>query len=50
MSVVTIEFEDRDGGTDVRLAHEQLPSEQSRDNHTDGWTSLLEKLESFVSR
>jgi glutathione S-transferase len=47
-SVVTVEFEDRDGGTDVRLTHEQLPTEQSRDNHTGGWTSLLEELENFV--
>ena len=47
-SVVTVEFSDCDGGTEVRLIHEQLPSEESRDRHSEGWTSLLEKLEKFV--
>ncbi|MEP7014708.1 MAG: SRPBCC domain-containing protein [Verrucomicrobiota bacterium] len=49
-SVVTVELSDRDGGTEVRLTHEQLPSEQSRDGHTEGWTSLLNKLEKFFSK
>jgi uncharacterized protein YndB with AHSA1/START domain len=48
-SVVTVELFDRDGGTEVRLIHTQLPSEESRDRHTEGWTSLLEKLERFVT-
>jgi uncharacterized protein YndB with AHSA1/START domain len=46
-SVVTVEFSDCDGGTEVRLAHEQLPSEESRDRHTEGWKSALDKLEKF---
>ncbi len=47
-SLVTVEFFERDGGTNVRLIHEQLPSEESRTNHTKGWISVLEKLETFV--
>jgi uncharacterized protein YndB with AHSA1/START domain len=47
-SIVTVEFSDCDGGTEVRLIHEQLPSEESRDRHSEGWTSLLKKLEKFV--
>jgi len=46
-SVVTVELSDCDGGTEVRLAHEQLPSEESRDRHTEGWKSVLDKLEKF---
>jgi uncharacterized protein YndB with AHSA1/START domain len=46
-SVVTVELSDCDGGTEVRLTHEQLPSEESRDRHTEGWTSVLDKLEKF---
>jgi hypothetical protein len=32
------------------LTHEQLPNEQSRDGHTRGWNSALNKLENFLSR
>jgi uncharacterized protein YndB with AHSA1/START domain len=49
-SVVTVELSDRDGGTELRLSHEQLPNEQSRDGHTRGWNSALDKLERFVSK
>jgi uncharacterized protein YndB with AHSA1/START domain len=49
-SVVTVELSDRDGGTEVRLTHEQLPSEESRDRHNDGWNSVLDRLEKFFSR
>jgi uncharacterized protein YndB with AHSA1/START domain len=46
-SVVTVELNDCEGGTLVRLSHEQLPSEASRDRHNQGWTSVLDKLEAF---
>ena len=49
-SVVTVELSDCDGGTELRLSHEQLPNEQSRDGHTRGWTSALDSLERFVSK
>ncbi|MGH7937042.1 MAG: SRPBCC family protein [Chthoniobacterales bacterium] len=47
-SIVTVELTDRDGGTELRLTHVQLPSEESRDRHNEGWSSLLDKLEQFV--
>jgi uncharacterized protein YndB with AHSA1/START domain len=50
ISVVTVELSDRDGGTELRLIHEKLPNEQSRDGHTGGWNSALDKLEKFFSR
>jgi uncharacterized protein YndB with AHSA1/START domain len=50
ISVVTVELSDRDGGTELRLTHEKLPSEQSRDGHTSGWNSALDKLERLFSR
>jgi uncharacterized protein YndB with AHSA1/START domain len=49
ISIVTVEFSDRNGGTELRLKHEQLPSEESRDDHNRGWNSVLDKLEKFVS-
>jgi uncharacterized protein YndB with AHSA1/START domain len=49
VSVVTVELDDRDGGTELRLTHEQLPNEESRDGHTAGWNSVLDKLGKFFS-
>jgi len=49
VSVVSVELSDRDGGTEVRLIHEQLPSAESRDRHNEGWNSVLEKLETFLT-
>jgi glutathione S-transferase len=46
-SLVTVELSDCDGGTELRLVHEQLPSTESRDRHTGGWNSLLDQLERF---
>jgi uncharacterized protein YndB with AHSA1/START domain len=49
VSIVTVELYDRDGGTELRLTHEQLPNEESRDGHTRGWESALDKLERLFS-
>jgi uncharacterized protein YndB with AHSA1/START domain len=49
-SVVTVELEERDGGTELRLTHEQLPSEESRDNHAEGWNGTLDKLERLLAK
>ena len=49
-SIVTVEFFDCEGGTELRLTHEKLPSEASRDDHTQGWNSVLDKLEIFLNR
>ncbi|HYY35125.1 MAG TPA: SRPBCC domain-containing protein [Candidatus Binatia bacterium] len=48
-SIVTVEFFDREGGTEVRLTHERFPNEASRDDHKQGWNSVLDKLEKFLS-
>ena len=49
-SIVAIELFERRGGTELRLRHEKLPSEESRDRHIEGWNSLLDRLEQFVSK
>lgn len=49
ISIITVELYDRDGGTELRLTHEQLPNEESRDGHTRGWESALDKLERLFS-
>ena len=50
ISIVTVELSDRDGDTELRLTHEQLPNEASRDGHTRGWESALDKLAKFFSK
>ncbi|MGE5213888.1 MAG: SRPBCC family protein [Nitrospirota bacterium] len=47
-SVVTVELFERGSGTELQLTHERLPSEESRDRHKEGWTSLLDRLEQFL--
>ena len=49
-SVVTVELSDCDGGTELRLIHEKLPSEESRDRHNEGWNSVVDRLEKFFSK
>jgi len=47
-SIVTVEFSAHGGGTEVKLTHEKLPSEESRDRHNQGWNSVLDRLEKFL--
>jgi uncharacterized protein YndB with AHSA1/START domain len=49
-SIVTVELDDAGGGTALRLTHAKLPNNESRDGHTRGWNSALDKLEKFFSR
>ena len=43
-STVTLDFAEANGATDVTLTHVTFPSEESRDNHQNGWTQILETL------
>lgn len=44
-TVVTVEFKDRDGSTEVVLTHEGFPTSDDRGNHEQGWTSCLDRLQ-----
>jgi uncharacterized protein YndB with AHSA1/START domain len=48
-SLVTVELSDCEGGTEIRLIHVDLPTEQSRRGHNEGWNSCLDKLERRLS-
>ncbi|MGM7703230.1 SRPBCC family protein [Pseudalkalibacillus sp. Hm43] len=39
---VTVQFVDQDGSTEVKVTHEQLPSEEAAEGHNQGWSSSLE--------
>ena len=45
VSVVTVEFIAQEGGTEIQITHEGFPSEESAENHTEGWEGSLDKLE-----
>jgi uncharacterized protein YndB with AHSA1/START domain len=43
-SLLTLEFSDVAGGTELVLTHEQLATVESRDRHADGWGKIMEQL------
>lgn len=43
-TVVTVEFREADGGTEVVLTHEGFATDQLRDEHQHGWTGCLGSL------
>lgn len=49
-SIVTIDLQDCEGGTELRLKHEEVPTKPSRDRHNEGWNMVLDRLESFFTK
>jgi uncharacterized protein YndB with AHSA1/START domain len=47
-SRVTFLLEPLEGGTELTLIHEQLPDEEARNGHEDGWKGFLNKLQLFL--
>lgn len=43
-TLVTVEFREVAGGTEVVLTHEHFPDAEARDGHEQGWTVCLELL------
>lgn len=43
-TLVTVEFRNRDGETELVLTHEQFPDAETRDKHNEGWSGCLERL------
>lgn len=47
-STVTLEFQPEGAGTRLTLTHVKFASEEMRDNHSGGWTAILEALAGAV--
>ena len=47
-TLVTVEFLDLGGSTEVVLTHDLFPSEKARDEHGKGWTGSLNRLANAV--
>ena len=43
-TLLTLEFNEVAGGTELVLTHEQLASVESRDRHADGWGKIMDQL------
>ena len=48
-TVVTVEIAADGDGSLLTLTHERFPSEESRDNHAQGWAAILEKFDGVCS-
>ena len=48
-TLVTIDFFDRDGSTEVRLTHEMYSDENMRDEHDEGWGRCLDSLTRYLT-
>jgi uncharacterized protein YndB with AHSA1/START domain len=43
-SVVTLTMTPKDGGTEVRLTHTNIPDDEIGRGHKDGWTAMLDQM------
>lgn len=48
-TVVTITLTEKGDSTEVTLVHEFMPNKEMIENHTKGWTVILERLDRVVT-
>lgn len=48
-TVVTVEFADVEGGTEVALVHEGFPAVEAREGHEQGWGACLAHFEALFA-
>lgn len=48
-TLITVEFADADGGTEVVMRHEGLPSGEAAADHEQGWSSCLDRFEGLFT-
>lgn len=49
-SIVTVEFKEKDGGTEVIVTHERLPNAEQAKLHQHGWIGCLDNLAARVAQ
>lgn len=47
-TLVTVEFNEVDGGTEVVLTHEGFPAAEAKTGHEEGWNACLNNLEAAL--
>lgn len=48
-SVVTVTLAEVEGGTEVTITHDLLPTEKMREDHRKGWTGCLNNLDKLFA-
>ncbi|HEU5479056.1 MAG TPA: SRPBCC domain-containing protein [Candidatus Tumulicola sp.] len=48
-TLLTLEFNEVDGGTELVLTHEQFASADSRDRHQEGWTAIMAQADAVIA-
>lgn len=48
-TLVTVEFKEADGGTEIVVVHEGFPAKEAKDGHMEGWTACLINVEGLFS-
>ena len=48
-TLVTVDFLDKEGFTEVQITHDRFPNSDMRDRHSHGWTGTLEKLDRLLA-
>jgi len=49
-TLVTVEFHEGTGGTEIILTHERFTNGSQRDKHGEGWVGCLDHLERLLER
>lgn len=49
-TLVTIDLQEKDGGTELALTHARFPTEQTMRQHESGWGASLTRLNELVGR
>lgn len=49
-TMVTVDFNDLGGSTEVILTHEGFPNGEAKEGHNQGWTSCLSRLEEMFKK
>jgi uncharacterized protein YndB with AHSA1/START domain len=48
-SLITLDFNEVAGGTELVLTHDQLRTVESRDRHAEGWGQIMAELETALA-
>ena len=48
-SLLSLDFNERDGGTELVLTHEKIASVESRARHEEGWTAIIDQLATVLA-
>jgi uncharacterized protein YndB with AHSA1/START domain/predicted enzyme related to lactoylglutathione lyase len=48
-SIVTVDFLDKEGFTEVQITHDRLPDTEQREKHGHGWNACLDHLQKHIA-